>query len=103
MNTDKSNYRESSNTLLLFITGDSPRSQRARYNLTSSIKNLGLDTINTEEIDLIKKADQAREYGIFATPALVSIADNDDPQVIYGDLSDTLALEQFLAANCKNT
>ncbi len=81
--------------LVLFVAGDSPRSQRARLNLDSYLKQLEID-VNTNEIDVIKDPSKALEYGIFATPALMYTEDPDNSEIIYGDLSDTHRLQSFM-------
>ncbi len=55
--------------LVLFTTGDSPRSMRARANLGQALKSLGVEGIRAKEIDLIQNPDKVLEHGVFATPA----------------------------------
>ena len=83
--------------LVLFITGDAPRSRRARGNLARALGDLGLDAADVREIDLVEHPERTVEYGIFATPALLRRRhDRHHPAVLYGDLSDTEGLARFL-------
>lgn len=82
--------------LILFVTGDAPRSRRARTNLAQALARSGLGDAWPEEIDLLAQPHQITQHGIFATPALVRIDEAGSTAVIYGDLSDAEALERFL-------
>lgn len=84
--------------LILFVTGDAPRSRRARTNLSRALADLGADTAGPDEIDLLAEPQKTTEYGVFATPALLHLTDNGEAAVLYGDLSDTPRLRQFLSA-----
>lgn len=83
--------------LILFVTGDAPRSRRARRNLTAALEALGVQTVAAQEIDLTAEPEQTLAYGVFATPALLKEGQGQGADVLYGDLSDRQALEQFLA------
>lgn len=83
--------------LILFTTGDAPRSRRARANLADALRRCGRDPAATQEIDLVRNPAQTFAYGIFATPALLRVSDDAGPEVLYGDLSEPQALERFLA------
>ncbi len=97
MNTDSGGTTKRPRTLILLVTGDAPRSQRARANLAEALERIGLDPAATQEIDLTADPAQTLVYGIFATPALLRTSDTGEPEVLYGDLSEQRALERFLA------
>lgn len=82
--------------LILFTSGDAPRSCRARANLAEALRRFGQDPDTTEEIDLARHPAQTDVYRIFATPALLRISDGASPEVLYGDLSERQTLENFL-------
>jgi len=82
--------------LILFVTGDSPRSQRARTNLARALSHLGMEEKAWREINLLENPGKAIEYGIFATPALMDASDPDNQEVIYGDLSNESELMRYL-------
>ncbi|APX94873.1 hypothetical protein BWR19_03055 [Halomonas sp. 1513] len=84
--------------LILFVTGEAPRSRRARYNLSSALKAAGLDKSPAHQIDLLRDPEQAISFGIFATPALMHIDAAGNRSVLYGDLSDQARLARFLSA-----
>jgi len=96
MNTGTSTNHTNSLQLVLFVAGDSPRSQRARLNLDGYLKQADID-VSTNEIDVIEKPAKALEYGIFATPALMYTDVPDRREIIYGDLSDTRTLQNFMS------
>ncbi len=83
--------------LRLFVTGDAPRSRRARTNLTETLNENGLDPAAVQEIDLTAAPEQTLVFGIFATPALLRTSDAGDAEILYGDLSERRALVRFLA------
>jgi circadian clock protein KaiB len=83
--------------LILFVTGDAPRSRRARQNLARALEQLGLSGAEAREVDLIAEPGQTLAYGIFATPALLRPGSNGEAEVLYGDLSEREALERFLS------
>ncbi|MFP4061232.1 MAG: hypothetical protein ACOC26_02395 [Halochromatium sp.] len=89
--------RLSPHRLTLFVTGDAPRSQRARANLAEALAQAGLDAEATREIDLTADPAQTLVYGIFATPALLRMSETGEAEVLYGDLSERRVLERFLA------
>lgn len=82
--------------LILFVTGDAPRSRRARDNLARALDGLGT-TARPREIDLVEQPQACIRYGIFATPALLRVDDGGAPSVLYGDLSEEQRLRRFLA------
>jgi circadian clock protein KaiB len=83
--------------LTLFFTGDAPRSRRARTNLQATLASLGLEIDEVTEIDLLKNAQAALDYGIFATPALMVEPDDGESTVMYGDLSETQKLHELIS------
>lgn len=83
--------------LILFVTGDSPRSLRARANLAKAVEETASDRITVRHVDLLKDTGSITEYGLFATPALIHVHDGEKPAVLYGDLSNEAELQRFLA------
>lgn len=81
--------------LILFVTGDAPRTRRARRNLAAALSEAGLDGW-PREIDLLEEPRQALDFGMFATPALLRTGEQRPRAVLYGDLSDEATLSQFL-------
>lgn len=84
--------------LILFVTGEAPRSRRAHLNLTAALDASGLSVAPAQEIDLLREPQQAIHFGIFATPALMHIDASGNRRVLYGDLSDEHRLKDFLSA-----
>lgn len=84
--------------LILFVTGSSPRSLRARAHLAKAVKEIAHDRLSVRHIDLLQDMEGASDYAIIATPALVHVRDNGEPTVLYGDLSDEPELQRFLAS-----
>lgn len=82
--------------LILFVTGDAPRSRRARDNVARALDGLGT-TARPREIDLVEQPQECIRYGIFATPALLRVGAGDASNVLYGDLSEEQRLRRFLA------
>lgn len=82
--------------LILAVTDTSPRSNRARANLASFLEKHGPPNLEPEEIDLLKRPEKILELGVFASPALVHLSDSGEIDILYGDMSDTVALEDFL-------
>jgi len=87
---------ESRPRLILFVTGDAPRSLRAKANLAETLERLGIDPADVVEIDLTADPTQTLVYGIFATPALLRPKESGRSEILYGDLSEQKALERFL-------
>jgi circadian clock protein KaiB len=82
--------------LVLFVTGDAPRSARARGNLERALEGLDRESLVVEEVDLIQQPQRALDYGVFATPALALVTTEGAQQFLYGDLSDEASLHRFL-------
>ena len=95
MNQEGNSTIPLSQRLILFVTGDAPRTGRARSNLAAALAQTGMDGW-PREIDLLKEPTQAIAFGMFATPALLLTDETVDRAVLYGDLSDERALRQFL-------
>lgn len=85
--------------LLLFVTGDAPRSRRARANLDAALAAMGREDLRVCELDLLGEPGYTFEYGIFATPALQRPAGGGPNATLYGDLSDAERLQRFLAGS----
>jgi len=81
--------------LILFVTGNAPRSRRARRNLDSALQSCGLESIEPLEIDLLQSPEHTVTYSVFATPALLR-NDGQSLEVLYGDLSNERKLSDFL-------
>lgn len=86
----------SENRLILFVTGDAPRSVRARQHLAAALDRLGTSDVVTEEVDVIREPQKALQNGVFATPALALVTGDQRWQFLYGDLSDEASLHRFL-------
>jgi len=85
-----------SGSLALLVTGDAPRSNRARAHLQQAMQEAGLPTSGVQEIDVLRDPLVAIRLRVFATPALVSLRDDQATAVLYGDLSDPDAVRSFL-------
>lgn len=96
MNSGKQQVESSLPTLTLFVTGDAPRSRRARRHLKVALETLGQNSIKPLEIDLLEQPEQSINHSVFATPALLKTGDDGEISVIYGDLSDERKLLDFL-------
>jgi len=83
--------------LMLFVTGEAPRSQRARNNLSAALKKLGCNSITPLQIDLLEHPEESVSYSVFATPTLLRRRHDGMMTTIYGDLSDEKKLLDFLA------
>jgi circadian clock protein KaiB len=97
MSTVPSSGESSIPLLTLFVAGTAPRSQRARANLFRMLSQLGLDHISPYEVDLLEQPEQGMSHSVFATPSLLKTSVDGTVAVLYGDLSDTERLTQFLA------
>lgn len=84
------------NHVTLFVTGDAPRSRRARANLARVLEADGGDMAEVTEIDLLSAPQQALDHGIFASPALMITTADGDVSLMYGDLSDEGRVARFL-------
>lgn len=83
-------------SLALLVTGDAPRSNRARSHLQNVMQEVGLASSIVHEIDVLREPLVAIRFRVFATPALVSVRDDQAASVLYGDLSDAEAVRRFL-------
>jgi len=82
--------------LILFVTGDAPRSRRARANLSAALASMGLENLRPMEVDLLAHPQQTLTYSVFATPALLRTGDSGEVSVLYGDLTEQAKLRDFL-------
>lgn len=85
-------------SLILFVTGEAPRSRRAQHNLAAALEATAHDGARAQEIDLLREPQQAIHFGVFATPALMHIDASGHRRVLYGDLSDEHSLKDFLSS-----
>lgn len=83
--------------LMLFVTGDAPRSRRARANLAAALKALDIEALAPLEVDLLAHPEKTVTYSVFATPALLKTSPSGEMSVLYGDLSEEGKLHRFLA------
>ncbi|PZA00522.1 hypothetical protein A6K26_003760 [Gammaproteobacteria bacterium 2W06] len=97
MTTETTTQHASTPVLILFVTGDAPRSRRARANLASMLERLGRSDLSPQEIDLLDQPQAGLSYAVFATPSLLKREPGRDGALLYGDLSDSDRLERFLA------
>jgi len=97
MNAESTRGESGMPALTLFVTGNAPRSRRARANLSAMLSKLGKGAITPPEIDLMAHPEQTVTYSVFATPALLKTAPTGERSVLYGDLSDEDKLGRFLA------
>ncbi len=96
MNMSKAGQESPLPVLTLFVTGDAPRSRRARNNLHSALERMGKASIRPLEIDLLRHPEKTESYSVFATPALIRMDEDGHKSVIYGDLSNDEKLLDFL-------
>lgn len=83
--------------LILFVTGNAPRTVRARKNLSKVLHEMGLESIKPQEIDLLEQPQEGLTYSVFATPSLLKSDSAGEGSLLYGDLSDADRLKDFLA------
>lgn len=96
MNAETKQGESAVPALTLLVTGDAPRSRRARTNLAEALKALGKESIKPLEIDLLAQPEQSVSLSVFATPALLRTGEQGEISVLYGDLSDERKLLEFL-------
>jgi circadian clock protein KaiB len=87
---------------MLFITGDAPRSVRARSNLSAALEKLGCESVKPLQVDLLEHPEQSVSYSVFATPALLRTGRDGRMETIYGDLSEERKLLDFLSPLTEN-
>lgn len=83
--------------LVFFVTGNAPRTRRARENLSRALREMGLESIQPQEIDLLEQPQEGLTYSVFATPSLLKSDSAGEGALLYGDLSDSNRLKDFLA------
>ncbi|MFU8878441.1 MAG: circadian clock KaiB family protein [Wenzhouxiangellaceae bacterium] len=96
MNSGNEQVESTVPTLTLFVTGDAPRSRRARKHLNAALETIGRDSVKSLEIDLLEHPEQSINHSVFATPALLRTEDDGEISILYGDLSDEGKLLDFL-------
>lgn len=96
MNAETTQGESAVPALTLLVTGDAPRSRRARANLAAALKTLGREAVKPLEIDLLAHPEQSVSLSVFATPALLRTGQDGGISVLYGDLSDERKLLAFL-------
>jgi len=91
---------DSKYVLKLYVTGDTPRSDRAISNLEELCQANFLKEYNISIIDVLKQPDIAEKEKIIVTPTL--IRESPLPQVrIIGDLSDIKTVLMGLGVSTK--
>ncbi|MDO9271207.1 MAG: circadian clock KaiB family protein [Methylobacter sp.] len=73
--------------MTLFVTGDSPRSERALHNLIELCDKAMPGNYSLNIIDVLEQPNLAEEEKIFATPTLIKRTPSPTRRII-GDLSD---------------
>lgn len=96
MTTDTTHNESPVPSLMLFVTGNAPRSVRARKNLAAALDALDLGSVEPLEIDLLVRPEKTVAYSVFATPALLKMDEDGQMLVLYGDLSEDTKLLEFL-------
>lgn len=89
--------------LMLLVTSNAPRSQRARTNLRAAIDEVGAADLEIREVDVLTEPSVALKLRVFATPALVCVHDDVPDAVLYGDLSNHEVVLQFLEERLAET
>jgi circadian clock protein KaiB len=79
---------------VLFVAGDSPRSQAAIEHLNRAFISTGRDLSRIEIVNVEEDPDRATAASILVTPTLVE--SGDPARRIAGDLSATQQLVEFL-------
>jgi len=97
MNQEIDQQESAAPRLTLFVTGDAPRSRRARVNLKAALQTVGFDPADLLVIDLVEQPEQSIKRSIFATPALMLMRGDGSIDATYGDLSDEEKLLDFLS------
>jgi circadian clock protein KaiB len=88
-------------SLILFVSGGSPTSRRARENLARlAAHDLPADWV-VEIIDVMTDPARAEESRILATPTL-SLGDPARPRRIVGDLSERARVLEFLGIETRS-
>jgi len=80
--------------LMLFVTGASPRSSRARHHLQQALQERGLDETVVEIVDALREPRRVLSHRVFATPTLTTCPPTES--ALYGDLSNRTTLDRFL-------
>ncbi|MDX1455100.1 MAG: circadian clock KaiB family protein [Gammaproteobacteria bacterium] len=86
---------QTSRRIILFLSGHSPHSNRARENLRRMLEKLELLDVPIKTIDMQASPHAATGYAVFAAPAIMKISPRGS-DMLYGDLSNTEILESFL-------
>ena len=74
-------------SLVLFVTGNSPRSERAVGNLVRMCDEALSDDYELTIIDVLEQPDLAEEANILATPTLIKMMPNPVHR-LFGDFSE---------------
>ncbi len=82
--------------ITLFVTGEAPRSQRARHNLEQALTELGIAREAVQTVDVFESPADALQNGVVAAPALLLRRPAGEISALYGDLTDADRLRSFL-------
>lgn len=101
MNNSETSHHEAASQagceIVLFVTGESPRSKRARVHLERTIRDQSGHVKNFEVIDVLIEPTKMLDFGIFATPALMVRPCAGEACYMFGDLSDVAKLRELLS------
>jgi circadian clock protein KaiB len=79
----------------LYVTGETPNSERARVNLGALCRKHLVGRYKIEVVDVYKEPNRAMIDGIYMTPALIKLAPSP-VRMIVGTLSETASLLESL-------
>ncbi len=97
MSSSQSTGELSMPVLTLFVTGNAPRSLRARANLARMLERIGRSDLQPLEVDLLEQPEEGIAQSVFATPSLLKTNETGEVSMLYGDLSDEDVLRRFLS------
>lgn len=91
------NGNKGAKSVILFVTGDSPRSQRARKHLETVLQDYPDLGQYYEIIDVLVQPTKLVDHGIFATPALMVKPPAGEASLMFGDLSNDTQLRELVS------
>ncbi|MBI1181418.1 MAG: hypothetical protein GC201_12755 [Alphaproteobacteria bacterium] len=83
--------------LQLYVAGGAEPSETARATLFQVLREMALDDLPLEIVDIIQTPERALRDQIFVTPTLIRRKDGAR-KVLIGDLRDVQVLRRFLAS-----
>lgn len=86
--------------LILFVSGNAPRSARARANLAEAVRAAGSHIAWVYEVCVFDTPEIAARYDLNTAPALVleGCDITGGWRILYGDLSDTTHVDRMVQA-----